>query len=129
MSLLHTGDVRQLKLLSVGTNLTLLGFRNLVLENAGYEVASAKTAALALQAIKSQPLNALIVGHSLSPRLKEVVVVAATERGMPAIVLYVSDFESRIPGARAHLCGMDGAATILDVLSDVFSGADPRSEN
>lgn len=110
------------KLLSVGTNLSLLGLRNRVFEAAGYEVTPAKTAAQALAAMRSLEFDVVIVGHSLSPTLQSTVVSAAKETGLPVLVLHANPFTAQMPDVVANLCGTDGAATILDVLSDLFAG-------
>ena len=109
------------KILSVGSNLSLLGLRNKIFETAGYEVIPARTAAQAIQTIGSHDLGVVIVGHSLSANLKTAVVKAAKEQGLPVVVLHVNPY-ARIPGVVANLCGTDGAAKILDVLSTLFAG-------
>lgn len=105
------------KLLSVGTNHTLLGIRNMALASAGYHVIGVRTGAAAVKAIGSLPLHAVVIGHSLSPRLKQSVVQAAKDRQLPVVVLHASPFERYIPEADANLCGIDGAARITEVLS------------
>src|SRR6185437_5156787 len=109
------------KLLSVGTNHTLLGIRNLVLASAGYEVIAARTGAGAINAINSCGLDAVIVGHSLSPSLKLRVVEAAKGRRLVVIVLHANAFEQHVPDADANLCGIDGAATIMEVLTKLLA--------
>lgn len=108
------------KLLSVGTNHTLLGIRNMALTSAGYEVISARTGAAALRAIGSRPFHAVIVGHSLSTGLKKSVVRAAKDRQLPVIVLHTNPFERYIADADANLCGIDGAARITEVLNNLL---------
>lgn len=111
------------RLLSVGTNHTLLGIRNLVLASAGYEVIAARTGAGAINAINSCGLDAVIVGHSLSPSLKQRVVQAAKSKSLAVIVLHATPYEKQIPSADANLCGIDGAATIMEVLAKLLTGA------
>lgn len=117
------------KLLSVGSNLSLLGLRNKVFETAGYEVTPARTAAQAIAAITTRSLDVVIVGHSLSANLKSTVIGAAKQRALPVIVLHANAYEARIPEVVANLCGTDGAATILDVLSNLFAGQVTRKLN
>src|SRR6185437_1193746 len=116
------------KLLSVGTNHTLLGIRNLVLASAGYEVIAARTGAGAINAINSCGLDAVIVGHSLSPSLKLRVVEAAKGRRLVVIVLHANAFEQHVPDADANLCGIDGAATIMEVLTKLLARPGAASE-
>jgi len=110
------------KLLSVGSNLSLLGLRNRVFETAGYEVTPARTAAQALAAMRSREFDVVIVGHSLSPTLQSTVARAAKEQALPVLVLHANPFTEQMPDVAANLCGTDGAATILDVLGDLFAG-------
>src|SRR5579872_2963811 len=106
----------QRALLSVGTNLTLLKIRHLVFVNAGYEVVTARSGAAATRAIKSGELDAVVVGHSLTRRMKQLIVDAAKDSQLPVIVLRASPHEEAIARADANLCGIDGAAQILEVL-------------
>jgi response regulator RpfG family c-di-GMP phosphodiesterase len=108
-------------LLSVGTNHSLLGLRNRVLAAAGYAVVPAKSASAALKIMNSRPLDAVILGHSLSPSLKEIVLDSAKSKGLPVIVLHAYAYEAALPDAYANLCGIDGAARIAEVLSDLFA--------
>lgn len=107
-------------LLSVGTNHALLGIRNMVFRKGGYEVIVAKTGATALEAIRSQQLRAVVLGHSLSRSLQQRVTVAAKSKLLPVIVLHVNPFEEEIQQADANLCGIDGAARILKVLAELL---------
>lgn len=110
------------KVLSVGSNLRLLGLRNKIFETAGYEVIPARTAAQAVGVIRSShELDVVIVGHSLSTNLKTTVVRAAKECALPVIVLHANPYEAQSPEVAANLCGIDGAATILDVLGGLFA--------
>lgn len=117
------------KLLSVGSNLSLLGLRNRVFEAAGYEVTPAKTAAQALAAMGSREFDVVIVGHSLSPTLQRTVASAAKKQGVPVLVLHANPFAEQMPDVVANLCGTDGAATILDELSDLFVGHPQFEQN
>lgn len=119
------GPMRKV-LLSVGTNHTLLGIRNTIFVNAGYAVIPAKSAAAALRAIRSRNLAAVIVGHALSPTLKERITEAGKQKQVPVIVLHASDFEHPILAADANLCGLDGAATVLEVLAKLICSASTR---
>jgi CheY-like chemotaxis protein len=112
--------------LSVGTNHSLLGLRNKVLAQAGYLIVPAKSGAAALKLMQSQPLDAVILGHSLSSSLKLKLLQAAKCEFLPAIVLHAYAYEADLSDAYANLCGIDGAARILDVLSDLFSAAEMR---
>jgi DNA-binding response OmpR family regulator len=107
-------------LLSVGTNHSLLGMRNMVLIRAGYEVVPARSGAAALKAINSRTLDAIIVGHSVSQGLKEKIVGAAKLKCLPAVVLHANPYEAHVRGADASLCGIDGAARIIEVLSELL---------
>jgi hypothetical protein len=107
-------------LLSVGTNHSLLGIRNLVLARAGYKVLVGKSAAGALQAIESGRLDAVVVGHSVSRRLTEQIVAAARLRRIPTVVLHLNAYEARVTAADANLCGIDGAARIVEVLTQLL---------
>lgn len=117
------------KVLSVGSNFSLLGLRNKVFETAGYEVTTARTAAQAVDTIRTRQLDVVILGHTLSANLKSTVISAAKERALPVIVLHANAYEARIPEVVANLCGIDGAATILDVLSNLFAGQVTRNLN
>ena len=108
--------------MSVGSNLSLLGLRNRVFETVGYEVTPARTAAPALPAMRSREVDVVIVGHSLSPTLQSTVARAAKEPALPVLVLHANPFTAQMPDVAANLCGTDGAATILDVLGDLFAG-------
>ena len=107
-------------LLSVGTNHSLLGIRNSVLASAGYSVIPAKSCAQAERLIASRPLDAVIVGHSLSRSLAERIVETAKRKQLPVIVLHVNPYEASLPRADANLCGLDGAAQITNVLSELL---------
>ena len=117
------------KLLSVGSNLSLLGLRNRVFEAAGYEVTPAKTAAQALASMGSREFDVVIVGHSLSPTLQRTVASAAKKQRVPVLVLHANPFAEQMPDVVANLCGTDGAATILDVLGDLFAGHAQSEQN
>lgn len=106
------------RLLSVGTNLTLLKIRHLVFINAGYKVIAARSEAAAIRAIESGELDAVVVGHSLTKRLKALIVDVAKDSNLPVIVLHTNPHEEAIARADANLCGIDGAARILELLSD-----------
>jgi vacuolar-type H+-ATPase subunit F/Vma7 len=107
-------------LLSVGTNHSLLGIRNLVFATAGYEVLPARSAAQALKAIKSRHLDVVVVGHSLSRSLQQQIVKAAKEKTLPVIVLHFNSYEEHFREADANLCSIDGAAQVVEVLSDLL---------
>jgi hypothetical protein len=113
-------------LLSVGTNHTLLNIRNMTFVQAGYRVVAARTAATALTIINSQPLDAVIIGHSLSLRLKQTILEAAKTRGLATVVLHANAYEGQLPGADANLCGIDGAARILDILKELERKQQPK---
>ena len=110
-------------LLSVGTNLSLLGIRNTVFVAAGYSVIPAKSCAEAEKAIHSRRLSAVIVGHSLSKNLRERIVATAKERQLPIVVLHANAYEAPVALADANLCGIDGAAQITQVLTDLLAEA------
>jgi CheY-like chemotaxis protein len=112
--------------LSVGTNHSLLGLRNKVLSQAGYLIIPAKSGAAALNLMQSQHLDAVILGHSLSSSLKLTLLQAAKRNSLPAVVLHAYAYEANLPDAYENLCGIDGAARILEVLSDLFSGVANR---
>lgn len=117
------------RLLSVGTNHTLLGIRNLVLASAGYEVIVARTGAGAINAINACGLHAVIVGHSLSPSLKQRVVQAAKSKRLAVIVLHATPYEQPIPDVDANLCGIDGAARIMEVLAKLLADSDDSAHS
>jgi DNA-binding response OmpR family regulator len=109
-----------LKILSsIGTNHTLLGIRNAVFTRRGYAVISAKSAASAIRAIESRRIDAVIVGHSLSRSLQEKITATAKNKRLPVIVLHAEPNSNPIPLADANLCGIDGAALITELLSDL----------
>lgn len=56
-------------------------------------------------------------GHSLSQDLKEQITAAAKARRLPVVVLHFNPHEPRIQLADANLCGIDGAATIVEIVS------------
>jgi DNA-binding NtrC family response regulator len=115
-------------LLSLGTNHTLLGVRNAVFVDAGYDVVPVKSGAAALDAIRSRHLSAVVIGHSLSRALKERITDAAKEQQLPVIVLHAHDYEAPVVGADANLCGIDGASTILRLLTELLGqDSDERS--
>jgi hypothetical protein len=114
-------------LLSVGTNHSLLGIRNTVFVNAGYAVIPAKSGAVAIQQIQCHHLAALIIGHSLSPSLKERITEAAKQKQLPVVVLHTYEHEAPIPAADANLCGIEGAAAILRVLTELLGESKPES--
>lgn len=120
------GGAMRKVLLSVGTNHTLLGIRNTIFVNAGYAVVPAKSAGAALRVIRSRNLAAVIVGHALSPTLKERITEAGKQKQVPVIVLHTSDFEHPILAADVNLCGLDGAATVLEVLAKLVCSASTR---
>jgi DNA-binding NtrC family response regulator len=108
-------------LLSVGSNQKLLGIRNLVLLRAGYRVVSARSGTGALEAIQSKQLDAVIIGHTVSHRLKQIIVEAAKRRCLPVVVLQKHPYQERIAAADANLCGIDGAVQIVEVLERLLS--------
>lgn len=108
-------------LLSVGTNLTLLRIRNAVFVNAGYRVMTSKTCAQALKLIASQPINAVVVGHSLSCNLRQKIVEAAKSRRVVVVVLHANPYEARVASADANLWGTDGASRVTQVLSELLA--------
>jgi hypothetical protein len=116
-------------LLSVGTNHSLLGIRNLVLVKSGFNVIPAKSAAAALNVIQTAQLHAVVVGHSLSRSLKEQVTWAAKQKSLAVIVLHTNPYEQPVANADANLCGIDGAARIVDVLRELLarSGQPPTN--
>src|SRR5690348_13912818 len=107
-------------LLSVGTNLSLLGLRNAVFTQAGYNVITARSAAQAAKLINSTSLSAVVVGHSLNWALQERVVAEAKKRALPAVVLHEHPFSRPVVLADANLCGIDGAATVTDLLGQLL---------
>jgi vacuolar-type H+-ATPase subunit F/Vma7 len=102
--------------LSVGTNHALLGIRNAVFARTGYAVISAKNADTAIKAIQSRRIDAVIVGHAVSPSLKEKITASAKDKRLPVIVLHIQPNSKPIQLADANLCGIDGAALIAEVL-------------
>ena len=111
----------QRRLLSIGTNLTLLKIRHLVFINAGYAVVTARSGAAAIRAIQSGEADAVIVGHSLTRSMKQLVVDAAKGSQLPVIVLHANLYEEPIAKADANLCGTDGAARIVEDLSALLA--------
>jgi hypothetical protein len=107
--------------LSVGSNLSLLKIRNAVFVNAGYRVLTARTCTQALNLLRSEQMDAVVVGHSLSRPLQERVVGQAKHDRLAVIVLHANAYERSVPTADANLCGIDGAATIIDVLRELLS--------
>ena len=107
-------------LLSVGTNHTLLSIRNAVFVNAGYGVVPTKTCGAALRLIQSRHLDAVIVGHSLSRDLKERITAAAKKKRLSVVVLHAQPSQEPLALADANLCGIDGAAKILEVLTNLL---------
>jgi DNA-binding response OmpR family regulator len=114
----------QRRLLSVGTNLTLLKLRHKVFLDAGYEVLIARSGAAAIRAIEAGDLDAVVVGHSLTSRMKELIVGVAKRAQLPVVVLHANLNEEPIAGADANLYGIDGAARIVEVLSDHLRSGD-----
>jgi hypothetical protein len=91
----------------------------MVFATAGYEVVPARSAAQALKVIKARHLDLVVVGHSLSRSLQQQVSKAAKEKALPVVVLHFNGYEEYFPDADANLCGIDGAAQIVEVLSDL----------
>ena len=108
-------------LLSVGTNHTLLGVRNTVFARRGYAVISAKSAAAAIEAIQSRRIDAVIVGHSLSRSLQDKITATAKDKRLPVIVLHAVPNDRPILSADANLCGIDGAALIMEMLRSLIA--------
>jgi len=108
-------------LLSVGSNHRLLGIRNLVLTRAGYRVVAARSGAGAVEAIQSKRLHAVIIGHTVSRRLKQIIIDAAKRRHLSVVVLRQNAYEERVPEADANLCGIDGAVRIVEVLNRLLN--------
>jgi DNA-binding NtrC family response regulator len=107
-------------LLSVGSNHSLLGMRNMVLARAGYDVIPARSGATALKAINSRTLDAVVVGHSVSQALKEKIVSAAKLKSLPVVVLHANAYEASVNQADANLCGIDGASRIVEILGELL---------
>ena len=107
-------------LLSVGTSHALLGIRNAVFVNAGYGVVPAKTCSVALRLIESRHIDAVIVVHSLFRDVKERITAAAKKKRLPVIVLHTHPSQEPIRLADANLCGIDGAAKIVEVVADLL---------
>jgi DNA-binding response OmpR family regulator len=107
-------------LLSVGTNFTLLQLRNMVFVNAGYKVLPARSRATALKIIASEQLDGVIVGHTLSVSLRRSIVAGAKRKRLPVIVLHAHAHEEQLLDADANLVGIDGAARIVEVLSELM---------
>lgn len=108
-------------ILSVGSNHTLLGLRNKVLTQAGYLTVSAKSGAAALKLMRYQRLDAIILGHTLSLPIRSKILEAAKRESLPVIALHACAYEADLRDSDINLCGIDGAAPILDFLSDLFS--------
>ena len=108
-------------LLSVGGNHRLLGIRNLVLLRAGYQVVSARSGVGALEAIQSKRLHAVVIGHTVSCPLKQSIIEAAKRRRLPVVVLHGTPYEENVAEADANLCGIDGAARIVEVLNELLN--------
>lgn len=108
------------KVLSVGTNHhDLLLMRNMVLAGAGYDVVAARNDSQAIAAITTGKIDAVIVGHSVAQALRDQIVKAAKLKRLPIVVLHTHPFEARVPDADANLCGLDGAARIVEVLTQL----------
>lgn len=108
-------------LLSVGTNFTLIHLRNIVFVNAGYKVLSARSGAVALKFLASEPLNGVIARAHVMTQPQTIGCrgvqnrsVSRSRCSMPA------RHEECLLNADATLVGLDGAARIVEVLGELI---------
>ncbi|HVH88238.1 MAG TPA: hypothetical protein VM912_16070, partial [Terriglobales bacterium] len=66
-------------------------------------------------------IDAVIVGHSLSRSLQDKITATAKDKRLPVIVLHAVPNDRPISSADANLCGIDGAALIMEMLRSLIA--------
>jgi dTDP-4-dehydrorhamnose 3,5-epimerase len=105
------------RVLSLGKHSPVLRARNLVLEQAGYEVTAATAVEGALQALAAQPFDAVIIGYTFSKaEKKELASRIEKEFKIPVLLLYIKPGDLEIP-ATAHTSAIHGENALLASLA------------
>ncbi len=117
------------RVLSIGSEYTVLSTRNRVLEAAGFEVISCFHPAGAMQKIESESFEAVVLGDSLTGEMRLVLLRAIKQMkpDVPVIVVYqTGDFGEDINAADANCEALDGPEQLINTVSRAL-GFEPRS--
>lgn len=101
------------RVLSVGKHPPVLKARNLVLQQAGYEVTTAASVEEALQQLRSHSFDAVIIGYTFSKaEKKELASRIEKDFKVPVLLLYIKPGDLEIPAA-AHASAIHGENALL----------------
>ena len=111
------------RILSISYDPSLLATRELVLRQAGYQVASALGFADALQLCREGKFDLIIIGHSIPRHEKEALLAEIrTSCKTPVLSLYRAS-DGPLPGLDYALDGMEGPQALLEIVRMVLNSA------
>lgn len=109
------------RVLSLGKHPPVLRARNLVLEQAGYDVVPAANMKEALQKLKEQSFDAAIIGYTFSKAEKKVLASQIQKDfKVPVLLLYIKPADLDIPAA-AHASAIHGENALLASLAPLVA--------
>jgi DNA-binding response OmpR family regulator len=108
------------KVLSISYDRSLLLTREMLLEQAGYDVVSAHGLAEAMRQAQDCNYDLAIIGHSIPRRDKEAILKTIKEIcGAPVLSLYKAD-EGPLKGVDKAVEAIEGPQALLKGVTDVF---------
>lgn len=109
------------RVLSLGKHSPVLRARNLVLQQAGYEIASATSVAEAFQKLAAEAFDAVIIGYTFSKaEKKELAARIERDFRVPVLLLYIKPSDLEIP-ATAHANAIHGENALLASLEPLVA--------
>jgi DNA-binding response OmpR family regulator len=109
-------SIAKKRILSISYDESLLATRQMILEQAGYEVTSALGFAEALERSKQRPFDLVVLGHSLPLKDKSAIVAALKGKDKPKILSIRRHGDAPIPEADASVEAIEGPQALLQAV-------------
>lgn len=104
------------RILSISYDESLLATRQMILEQAGFEVVSSFGFAESLENSKKGPFDLVVLGHSLPRKDKSAIVAALKGKSRPKILSIRRHGYPPIPEADASVDALEGPAALVEAV-------------
>jgi DNA-binding response OmpR family regulator len=108
------------KILSISYDESLLMTRQMILEQAGFQVTSALGFAESLERSQKGPFDLVVLGHSLPIKDKSAIVAALKGKNKPKILSIRRHGYAPIPEADASVDALEGPHALLEAVRKVL---------
>jgi DNA-binding NtrC family response regulator len=113
-------SIAKKRILSISYDESLLATRQMILEQAGYEVTSALGFAESLERSKQGPFDLVVLGHSLPLKDKSAIVAALKGKDKPKILSIRRHGYAPIPEADASVEAIEGPQAMLEAVRETL---------